>query len=191
MAAAEGVRLHHIARETSDVKRLAKFYQEILGFEMIGSPKFRDFEVIWLELPPFQLHIIERNPQSKLPEGPWSSPEAITDPKNLPRGHQLSFAVSNYESFVKTLKERGIEIFEKTQPMGGQSKYSSLTQMVMAWRWAVGQPHNHERENLEVPTDKEVTDAPRCRSCGCQAREQTQYKIAAKMSIQLRYMMVT
>lgn len=29
MAAAQGVCIHHIARETADVKRLAKFYQEV------------------------------------------------------------------------------------------------------------------------------------------------------------------
>lgn len=29
MAAAKGVRLHHIARETTDVKRLATFYQQV------------------------------------------------------------------------------------------------------------------------------------------------------------------
>ncbi|XP_068651114.1 uncharacterized protein [Aristolochia californica] len=119
MAAAEGVRLHHIARETTDVKRLAKFYQEIFGFERIESPNFGGGEVIWLVLPPyFSLHLIERNPESKLPEGPWSSTDAVADPKNLPTGHHLSFAVSNYDSVVQNLKERGIEVFEKIQPDG-------------------------------------------------------------------------
>ncbi|XP_010277153.1 PREDICTED: uncharacterized protein LOC104611672 [Nelumbo nucifera] len=119
MAAAKGVSLNHIARETTDVKRLSKFYQEILGFEVIESPKFGEFEVIWLRLSPvFSLHLIERNPETKLPEGPWSSAATIADPKNLPRGHHISFSVSNYDSFVQTLKEKGIETFEKTQPDG-------------------------------------------------------------------------
>ncbi|KAJ4968020.1 hypothetical protein NE237_014721 [Protea cynaroides] len=119
MAAAKGVCLHHISRETSDLKRLAKFYKEILGFEELESPKFGDFGVVWLRLPPvFGLHLIERNPETKLPEGPWSSTAAIADPKNLPRGHHICFAVSNYDSFVQTLKEEGIEFFEKTQPDG-------------------------------------------------------------------------
>ncbi|KAG9451998.1 hypothetical protein H6P81_004902 [Aristolochia fimbriata] len=119
MAAAEGVRLHHIARESTDVKRLAKFYQEILGFERIENPNFGDFEVIWLTLPPcFSLHLIERNPETKLPEGPWSATAAVADPRNLARGHHLCFAVSNFDSFVRTLKEKGIEVSERMQPDG-------------------------------------------------------------------------
>ncbi|XP_042516118.1 uncharacterized protein YwkD-like [Macadamia integrifolia] len=119
MAAAEGACLHHIARETLDVKRLAKFYQEILGFEVIKSPNLGQYEVIWLSLPPvFSMHIIQRNPETKLPQGPWSSSAAVADPKKLPRGHHISFAVSNYDSFVQTLKEKGIEVHEQTQPNG-------------------------------------------------------------------------
>ncbi|KAF5189364.1 Lactoylglutathione lyase / glyoxalase I family protein [Thalictrum thalictroides] len=116
--AAEGVCLNHIARESADVNRLAKFYQEILGFERLETPKFGEFEVIWLKLPPaFSLHLIQRDPAIKLPEGPFSAtPRTIADPKNLPRGHHVSFAVSNYDSFVQTLKDKGIEVFEKRQP---------------------------------------------------------------------------
>ncbi|OAY85161.1 hypothetical protein ACMD2_12828 [Ananas comosus] len=128
-AIAEGVRLHHIARETSDVERLAAFYAEVLGFERVGAPKFGDFAVAWLRIPrsPLSLHIIERNPESKLPVSPYSAAAAaaaaaahavLADPKELPRGHHVSFAVSNYDAFVRTLKERGIETFEKTQPDG-------------------------------------------------------------------------
>ncbi|GAB2217627.1 hypothetical protein Droror1_Dr00000829 [Drosera rotundifolia] len=120
MAAAQGVSLNHIARESADVKRLAEFYKEILGFEEIESPEFGDFEVIWLRLPPsFSLHIIERNPNTKLPEGPYSSAaSAVADPRNLPRGHHVSFSVSNFDDFVRFLKEKGIQTFEKTQPDG-------------------------------------------------------------------------
>ncbi|GAB2294876.1 hypothetical protein Dimus_029070 [Dionaea muscipula] len=117
--AAQGVCLNHIARESADVKRLAQFYKEVLGFEEIESPKFGGFEVIWLRLPPsFSLHLIERNPKTKLPESPYSAASAIAEPKNLPRGHHVSFSVCNFESFVHFLKEKGIETFEKTQPDG-------------------------------------------------------------------------
>ncbi|KAK9287795.1 hypothetical protein L1049_016235 [Liquidambar formosana] len=119
MAAAKGACLNHVARETTDLKRLAKFYQEILGFEEIESPKFGSFEVIWLRLgPSFALHLIQRNPENRLPEGPWSATSAVADPKNLPRGHHIAFSVSNFDSFVQTLKEKGIETFEATQPNG-------------------------------------------------------------------------
>ncbi|GMH29253.1 hypothetical protein Nepgr_031096 [Nepenthes gracilis] len=119
MAVARGVYLNHIARESADIKRLAKFYQEVLGFEEIESPKYEDFEVIWLRISPyFSLHLIERNPHNMLPEGPWSATAAVTDPKNLPRGHHICFSVSNFDSFVQILRDKGIETFEKTQPDG-------------------------------------------------------------------------
>ncbi|XP_008796770.1 uncharacterized protein YwkD [Phoenix dactylifera] len=126
MGAAEGVQLSHIARETSDLKRLADFYQEVLGFERIEAPKFVEFEVIWLRIPfnsSFALHLIERNPQSKLPVSPYGSsssspPSPVADPRALSRGHHLAFSVSNFDSLVRTLKEKGIETFEATQPDG-------------------------------------------------------------------------
>ncbi|XP_021717037.1 uncharacterized protein LOC110684905 [Chenopodium quinoa] len=119
MALAKGVCLNHIARESADIKRLATFYHQVLGFEQIESPKYGEFEVIWMKLPPsFSLHLIQRNPSTKLPEGPYSADSAVKDPKNLPRGHHVSFSVSNFDEFVHSLKEKGIETFEKTQPDG-------------------------------------------------------------------------
>ncbi|KAK6130208.1 hypothetical protein DH2020_036018 [Rehmannia glutinosa] len=92
MAAAKGACLNHVSRESPDVKRLAKFYME--------------------------LHLIERDPNSKLPEGPWSSASAVADPKNLPRGHHVCIYVPNFDSFVQSLKEKGIEVHERSQPDG-------------------------------------------------------------------------
>lgn len=43
---------------------------------------------------------------------------AVADPKRLVRGHHLVFGVSNYDEFVKDLKERGLEVLEKTHPDG-------------------------------------------------------------------------
>ncbi|GFP84040.1 methylmalonyl-coa epimerase mitochondrial [Phtheirospermum japonicum] len=119
MAAAKGACLNHLSRESPDVKRLAKFYIEIFGFEQVESPKF-EFEVIWLKLgSSLYLHLIERDPNSKLPEGPWSSPSSsVADPENLPRGHHLCLYVPNLDSFILTLKEKGIKIHERTQPDG-------------------------------------------------------------------------
>ncbi|CAK9142685.1 unnamed protein product [Ilex paraguariensis] len=116
--AAVGAYLNHVSRESSDIKRLAKFYQEIFGFEQVESPKLA-FDVIWLKLgPSFYLHLIERDPETKLPEGPWSASSAVADPKDLPRGHHICFSVSNFDSFVQTLKEKGINAHETTQPDG-------------------------------------------------------------------------
>ncbi|KAH7675189.1 Methylmalonyl-CoA epimerase protein [Dioscorea alata] len=114
MALAEGVLLNHIARETPDVKRLAAFYEEVLGFQRVQTPNFGGFEVVWLSLPPsFTLHLIERNPLSGSRSEPF-----VRDPKALPRAHHVCLSVSNFDSFVQALKEKGIETFEKTQPDG-------------------------------------------------------------------------
>lgn len=77
---------------------------QIFGFEEIESPDFVEFKVIWLNLASVQLHLIERNPSSRLPEGPWSATSPVADPSHLPRGHHICFSVSNFESVVRTLK---------------------------------------------------------------------------------------
>lgn len=116
---ATGVSLNHISRESSDIRRLANFYKEIFGFEEIESPNFLEFKVIWLNLSSaFQLHLIERNPSNNLPEGPWSATSPVVDPSHLPRGHHICFTVSNFESFLQSLKEKGIETFQRSLPDG-------------------------------------------------------------------------
>ncbi|XP_062146115.1 glyoxylase I 4 [Alnus glutinosa] len=118
-SAVKGVSLNHISRESSDIRRLANFYKEIFGFEEIESPNFLEFKVIWLNLASaFQLHLIERNPSTKLPEGPWSATSPVADPSHLPRGHHICFSVSNFDSFVRTLEEKGIQTFERSLPDG-------------------------------------------------------------------------
>ncbi|XP_057450263.1 uncharacterized protein LOC130741393 isoform X2 [Lotus japonicus] len=104
--AAEGVSLNHISRESTDIKRLAQFYKEVFGFEEVESPVFGEFKVVWLRLPSslLYLHVIERNPNNNLPEGPWSATAPVVDPSHLPRGHHLCFSVSNLQSLLQTLK---------------------------------------------------------------------------------------
>ncbi|XP_018514513.2 lactoylglutathione lyase isoform X1 [Brassica rapa] len=111
--------LGHIARESSDVTRLALFYKEVFGFEEIESPDFGDLKVIWLNLPgAFAMHIIQRNTSTNLPEGPYSATSAVRDPSHLPMGHHICFSVSNFDSFLRSLKEKGIETFQKSLPDG-------------------------------------------------------------------------
>ncbi|CAN6439739.1 unnamed protein product [Victoria cruziana] len=114
---AVGVQLNHIARDSDDINRLAQFYQEILGFEKIESPKFSEFQVVWLRLKPsLFLHIIERKPGTKPPVSP--SDDVSRDPSILSRSHHLAFTVSNFDSFVQGLKEKGIQFSEMIQPNG-------------------------------------------------------------------------
>ncbi|KAK2647024.1 hypothetical protein Ddye_022219 [Dipteronia dyeriana] len=119
MSIAKGATLNHISRESSDIRRLADFYQEIFGFEEMKAPDFGEFKVIWLNLPgAFALHLIERSHVTKLPEGPYSATSPVADPSHLPRGHHICFSVSNFDSFVNSLKEKGIQTFQKSLPDG-------------------------------------------------------------------------
>ncbi|XVF28837.1 hypothetical protein REPUB_Repub15cG0066400 [Reevesia pubescens] len=119
MAVAKAASLNHISRESSDIRRLANFYKEIFGFEEIESPDFGEFKVIWLNLPgAFPMHLIERSSVTKLPEGPYSATSAVADPSHLPRGHHICFTVSNFDSFVQSLKDKGIETFQRSLPNG-------------------------------------------------------------------------
>ncbi|XP_052887545.1 uncharacterized protein LOC108480980 isoform X1 [Gossypium arboreum] len=151
MAVAKAACLNHISRESSDIRRLANFYKEIFGFEEIESPDFGEFKVIWLNLPgSFPMHLIERNPLTKLPEGPYSSTAAVADPSNLPRGHHICLTVSNFDSFVQSLKMKLWEfvrikefrLFRGPSPMEKSGRSSFLIQMVMDWRLPVGKLHD-------------------------------------------------
>ncbi|KAJ6890648.1 hypothetical protein NC651_024220 [Populus alba x Populus x berolinensis] len=85
-------------------KKACNFYKDIFGFEEIESPKF-EFKVIWLKISPdLALHLIERSPDTKLPEGPYSATSPVLDPTHLRRGHHVCFSVSNFDSFVQSLK---------------------------------------------------------------------------------------
>ncbi|OQU91238.1 uncharacterized protein LOC8056763 isoform X1 [Sorghum bicolor] len=113
------LQLNHIARETSDVVRLAAFYEAVLGFERIPSPTYSGFQVAWLRLPSspdVALHLIERDPAAA-PAAVGPGAEGAP-PSQLPRRHHLAFSVADYDGFVTGLKARGTEVFEKTQPDG-------------------------------------------------------------------------
>ncbi|KAM7280385.1 hypothetical protein ACFE04_007519 [Oxalis oulophora] len=115
MALAIGTCLNHISRESSNNRRLADFYKEIFGFEEIESPNF-GFNTIWISLPGITMHFIDRVPDSNLPEGPYSATSAVKDPSHLARGHHVCFSISNFDSFVQSLKEKGIETFQRSVP---------------------------------------------------------------------------
>ncbi|KAF0910077.1 hypothetical protein E2562_001313 [Oryza meyeriana var. granulata] len=113
------LQLNHVARETDDVRRLAAFYEEVLGFERVPSPNYSGFQVAWLRLlgtPGVALHIIERDPAAApAAVGPGA---AGAPPAQLPRRHHLAFSVADYDGFLAGLKARGTDVFEKTQPDG-------------------------------------------------------------------------
>jgi len=114
------IHLDHVARATTDVQRLARFYEEVFGFQRMDVPNF-GFEVVWLSTvpPSITLHIIQKNPNSNLPESPHSAgPDVKKDLELLPRSHHISLGVPDYDGFVKSLKEKGIPIYEKTQQEG-------------------------------------------------------------------------
>ncbi|GAU18847.1 hypothetical protein TSUD_228370 [Trifolium subterraneum] len=91
-AAGEGVSLNHIAIESSDIKRLTKFYKEMFGFEEVETPNFGDNHFKIDDVPP--------------------SSSIVKDPSHVRTGQHLCFTISNFHSFLQTLKEKGIEISE-------------------------------------------------------------------------------
>jgi catechol 2,3-dioxygenase-like lactoylglutathione lyase family enzyme len=113
------LQLNHIARETADVRGLAAFYEEVLGFERVPAPSYSGCQVAWLRLPgtpDVTLHIIERDPAVVVAA---SSPGAVgATPDQLTRRHHLAFSVADYDGFVTVLRTRGTDVFEKTQPDG-------------------------------------------------------------------------
>ncbi|XP_044484347.1 lactoylglutathione lyase-like isoform X2 [Mangifera indica] len=117
MPVAQAATLNHISRESSDIRRLANFYKEIFGFREIEAPDFGEFKVIWLNLPgAFALHLIERSPVTKLPEGPYSATSPVLDASHLPRGHHICFTVDHFDFFVHTLQDKGIQTFQRSLP---------------------------------------------------------------------------
>ncbi|XVF38241.1 hypothetical protein REPUB_Repub20aG0083100 [Reevesia pubescens] len=118
MAVPKAAFLNHISREENPPTD-GVFVFQIFGFEEIESPDFGEFKVIWLNLPrAFPMHLIERNPLSKLPERPYSATSAVADLSHLPRSHHICFTVSNFDSFVQSLKDKGIETSQWSPPNG-------------------------------------------------------------------------
>ncbi|KAI3752789.1 hypothetical protein L2E82_24826 [Cichorium intybus] len=121
------------------------------------SPKF-NCKVIWLQQSPsFCLHLIERDSNTKLPEGgPWSANGAVADPKNLPRGHHLCFSVSDFDSFVKTLKRWWLKT---TRYLGfsilrGESCHGPVTAVTVASEFRTQQLAKKLMNLLEDISDK-------------------------------------
>ncbi|KAJ4722473.1 Lactoylglutathione lyase / glyoxalase I family protein [Melia azedarach] len=114
MPIATGVTLDHVARETSDVRRFINFYQELFGFEEIASFDTGSGRVIWLHLPGvFTLHVIEKGSKDSKP---FSPPPNIAGFMDIPCAHHFCFTVSNYDSFVQTLNDKGIQTFLSGRP---------------------------------------------------------------------------
>ncbi|GAU18846.1 hypothetical protein TSUD_228360 [Trifolium subterraneum] len=109
MAAGGVVSLNHIARESTNIERLTKFYKEMFGFEEVETPSFgAEFKVVWMRLPSssFLLHLIQRvtNQNEALLS---SSSSVVKDPSLVRTGHHICFSISNFHSFLHTLKEKG------------------------------------------------------------------------------------
>ncbi|XP_020162461.1 uncharacterized protein [Aegilops tauschii subsp. strangulata] len=115
------LQLNHIARETGDVRGLAAFYEEVLGFERVPAPAYSGFQVAWLRLPgspDVALHIIERDPAVAVAVAAPGAAQGGATPAQLPRRHHLAFSVADFDGFLTGLRTRGTQLFEKSQPDG-------------------------------------------------------------------------
>ena len=102
------LQLNHIARETGDVRGLAAFYEEVLGFERVPAPAYSGFQVAWLRLPgspDVALHIIERDPAVAVAVAPGAA-QGVGTPAQLPRRHHLAFSVADFDGFLSVLRTR-------------------------------------------------------------------------------------
>lgn len=90
-------RLHHAAIRVSDFERSRKFYEDLLGMRQAPRPDL-GFPGGWYALGDGQLHLMQR---PKLGEG--------IDPTEP----HVAVEVEDYEAAKRTLRERGIEFFER------------------------------------------------------------------------------
>jgi catechol 2,3-dioxygenase-like lactoylglutathione lyase family enzyme len=84
---------NHLSKETENVEEMVKFYTKVMGFRRIKRPPF-PFAGAWLFMPPTtSLHIIEKDPNVDLPEGPCTAikkmenwQEIAKNPASIKRG---------------------------------------------------------------------------------------------------------
>eukprot|EP01083_Nonionella_stella_P168198 567224_1 len=121
-------RLHHMTRGTTDVKRLADFYNQVMGFKPIETPNL-PFNVSWSQLGDIQLHIIERKDGYVMPEDPFNNNgKKRSGPVALTRGHHTAFMTDNFEETKRKLTALGIT-FKEGGPLRALPKQSTLKQL--------------------------------------------------------------
>lgn len=104
------LRLHHIARVTSQPEASIAFYRDVLGFRELPRPPF-DFRGAWLYNYDVQIHIIEHQDLAQPPTGEIDT-----------RANHLAFSVtaSDVETVKSLLAEHGIEYCEQINAGGIQ-----------------------------------------------------------------------
>jgi catechol 2,3-dioxygenase-like lactoylglutathione lyase family enzyme len=101
---------NHLSKETENVEEMVKFYTKVMGFRRIKRPPF-PFAGAWLFMPPTtSLHIIEKDPNVDLPEGPCTAikkmenwQEIAKNPASIKRGALLFLAPICVVLFVSLL----------------------------------------------------------------------------------------
>eukprot|EP00640_Fibrocapsa_japonica_P007326 CAMPEP_0113935900 /NCGR_PEP_ID=MMETSP1339-20121228/2933_1 /TAXON_ID=94617 /ORGANISM="Fibrocapsa japonica" /LENGTH=193 /DNA_ID=CAMNT_0000938191 /DNA_START=101 /DNA_END=682 /DNA_ORIENTATION=+ /assembly_acc=CAM_ASM_000762 len=115
----ELVALNHVSREATDLPKMVDFYKNVLGFREHQRPEF-EFGGSWLLLAPnIMMHLIERDHDAVLREGPSSAPaDAVeqTCEKFLRRGHHLAFRCLDIDVVKQKLNERGIPYHSSSVP---------------------------------------------------------------------------
>lgn len=123
----EVTQVNHVSRETQDVARLARFYEEVLGFERLPRPNF-GFGGVWLRLPGSQnqsLHIIEADPElTELRSRKPLAPAPLLDSwllegfpeRHIRRSHHIALTVPDIEKARSTLQAHGLRFAENRVP---------------------------------------------------------------------------
>ncbi|XP_008791704.1 metallothiol transferase FosB-like [Phoenix dactylifera] len=92
--------LNHVSFLCASIKNSVKFYQEVLGFDLVQRPSSLDFEGAWLSKYGIGIHLLQRGPNSDAP----AKPSAIN-----PKDNHISFQYQDMGTIRKKLEDMGIE----------------------------------------------------------------------------------
>ncbi|XP_020095188.1 uncharacterized protein LOC109714875 [Ananas comosus] len=92
--------INHVAYLCSSVEKSLKFYQEVLGFELIERPPSLDFKGAWIHQNGIGIHLLQRSTDVDAPAKP-----SVIDPTS----NHISFQCGNIWISKKKLEDMGVE----------------------------------------------------------------------------------
>nr|XP_019705576.1 uncharacterized protein LOC105043568 [Elaeis guineensis] len=91
--------LNHVSFLCASIKDSVKFYQEVLGFDLVKRPASLDFEGAWLYKYGIGIHLLQRGPNSDA----LAKSSAIN-----PKDNHISFQCTDMGMVRKKLEDMGI-----------------------------------------------------------------------------------
>ncbi|XP_072957825.1 glyoxylase I 4-like [Typha angustifolia] len=104
------ISLNHVSFLCTSVESSVKFYQQVLGFDLIKRPSCFDFKGAWLHRYGIAIHLLQRSSLSDAPVKP-----SVIDPK----GNHISFQCVDVGMMKKKLEDMGMEYVTAAVKEGG------------------------------------------------------------------------